>query len=254
MDPRIQSRRIDVMRAKGRRRLRVLLLGLTIISLAVGGYFLSKSSLFDVDEIVVEGVAGELAAEVLQESRVQKGKPLLEVDSSASSKRIEEIPWVKEARISRSWGGTITIRVSTRDPVAAFKSAEGWLIVDIEGRVLQKEKALPYFLLPIEEEIGSLSLGEWAPEQVIPLIKVAGTISSELTGDISSIKGKDQIELLLFGGGKILFGDSTDIEGKVVAAATILSQVDQSSVLHIDVRAPLTPVLCRDPSCSYPST
>ena len=254
MDPRIQSRRIDVMRAKGRRRLRVLLLGVTIISLAVGGYLLSKSSLFDVDEIVVEGVAGELAAEVLQESRVQKGKPLLEVDSSAISNRIEEIPWVKEARISRSWGGTITIRVSTRDPVAAFKNSEGWLIVDIEGRVLQKEKTLPYFLVPIEEEIGSLSLGEWAPEQVIPLIKVAGTISSELTGDISSIKGKDQIELLLFGGGKILFGDSTDIEGKVVAAATILSQVDQSSVLHIDVRAPLTPVLCRDPSCSYPST
>ena len=72
MDPRIQSRRIDVMRAKGRRRLRVLLLGVTIISLAVGGYFLSKSSLFDVDEIVVEGVAGELAAEVLQQSKVQK--------------------------------------------------------------------------------------------------------------------------------------------------------------------------------------
>ena len=190
MDPRIQSRRIDVMRAKGRRRLRVLLLGLTIISLAVGGYFLSKSSLFDVDEIVVEGVAGELAAEVLQQSKVQKGKPLLEVDSSASSKSIEEIPWVKQARISRSWGGTITISVSTRDPVAAFKNSEGWLIVDIEGRVLQKEKVLPYFLLPIEEEIGSLSLGEWAPEQVIPLIKVAGTISSELTGDISSIKGK----------------------------------------------------------------
>ncbi len=254
MDPRIQSRRIDVMRAKGRRRLRVLLLGVTIISLAVGGYFLSKSSLFDVDEIVVEGVAGELAAEVLRQSKVEKGKPLLEVDSSAISNRIEEIPWVKQARISRSWGGTITIRVSTRDPVAAFKNSEGWLIVDIEGRVLQKEKTLPYFLVPIEEEIGSLTLGEWAPEQVIPLIKVAGTISSELTGDISSIKGKDQIELLLFGGGKILFGDSTDIEGKVVAAATILSQVDQSSVLHIDVRAPLTPVLCRTPSCSYPST
>ena len=254
MDPRIQSRRIDVMRAKGRRRLRVLLLGVTIISLAVGGYFLSKSSLFDVDEIVVEGVAGELAAEVLQQSKVEKGKPLLEVNSSGISNRIEEIPWVKEARISRSWGGTITIRVSTRDPVAAFKNSEGWLIVDIEGRVLQKEKTLPYFLVPIEEEIGSLTLGEWAPEQVIPLIKVAGTISSELTGDISSIKGKDQIELLLFGGGKILFGDSTDIEGKVVAAATILSQVDQSSVLHIDVRAPLTPVLCRAPSCSYPST
>jgi cell division protein FtsQ len=254
MDPRIQSRRIDVMRAKGRRRLRLLLLIIAVLSLGVGGYFLSKSSLFDVDEIVIEGVSTELEGEVREAADINKGKPLLEVDSSSSSKRIEAIPWVREARISRSWGGTITIRVSTREPVAAFLSEEGWVVVDIEGRVLDKEDELPYDLLPIEEEVGSLSIGEWAPEQVIPLIQVAGTISTELTGDVSSIKGGNQIELLLFGGGKILFGDSSDIEEKALAAATILSQVDQSSVLHIDVRAPLTPVLCRDPSCSYPST
>ena len=254
MDPRIQSRRIDVMRAKGRRRLRLLLLIIAALSLGVGGYFLSKSSLFDVDEIVIEGVSTELEGEVREAADINKGKPLLEVDSSSSSKRIEAIPWVREARISRSWGGTITIRVSTREPVAAFLSEEGWVVVDIEGRVLDKEDELPYDLLPIEEEVGSLSIGEWAPEQVIPLIQVAGTISTELTGDVSSIKGGNQIELLLFGGGKILFGDSSDIEEKALAAATILSQVDQSSVLHIDVRAPLTPVLCRDPSCSYPST
>ncbi len=254
MDPRIQSRRIDVMRAKGRRRLRLLLLIIAVLSLGVGGYFLSKSSLFDVDEIVIEGVSIELEGEVIEAADINKGKPLLEVNSSSSSKRIEAIPWVREARISRSWGGTITIRVSTREPVAAFLSEEGWVVVDIEGRVLDKEDELPYDLLPIEEEVGSLSIGEWAPEQVIPLIQVAGTISTELTGDVSSIKGGNQIELLLFGGGKILFGDSSDIEEKALAAATILSQVDQSSVLHIDVRAPLTPVLCRDPSCSYPST
>ncbi len=254
MDPRIQSRRIDVMRAKGRRRLRLLLLIIAVLSLGVGGYFLSKSSLFDVDEIVIEGVSTELEGEVREAADINKGKPLLEVDISSSSKRIEAIPWVREARISRSWGGTITIRVSTREPVAAFLSEEGWVVIDIEGRVLDKEDELPYDLLPIEEEVGSLSIGEWAPEQVIPLIQVAGTISTELVGDVSSIKGGNQIELLLFGGGKILFGDSSDIEEKALAAATILSQVDQSSVLHIDVRAPLTPVLCRDPSCSYPST
>ena len=242
------------MRAKGRRRLRLLLLIIAVLSLGIGGYFLSKSSLFDVDEIVIEGVSTELEGEVRKAADINKGKPLLEVNSSSSSKRIEAIPWVREARISRSWGGTITIRVSTREPVAAFLTEEGWVVVDIEGRVLDKEDELPYDLLPIEEEVGSLSIGEWAPEQVIPLIQVAGTISTELTGDVSSIKGGNQIELLLFGGGKILFGDSSDIEEKALAAATILSQVDQSSVLHIDVRAPLTPVLCRDPSCSYPST
>ncbi|MDG2300857.1 MAG: FtsQ-type POTRA domain-containing protein [Acidimicrobiales bacterium] len=254
MDPRIQSRRIDVMRAKGRRRLRVLLLGVTIVSLGIGGYFLSKSSLFDVDEVVIDGVSGELKEEVMKVAGIPKGIPLLEVNGSASSRRIEEISWIKEARVSRSFGGTVTIRVSTRNPVAAFENEDGWLVVDIEGRVLQKKEILPYSLVPIEGEIGNPTEGEWVPEQVIPLIQVAGTISPELSGDLSSIKGNDQIELLLFGGGKILFGDSTEVEAKVVAAETILTQVDQSSVLHIDVRAPLTPVLCRDLSCSYPST
>ena len=125
MDPRIQSRRIDVMRAKGRRRLRVLLLIVAVFSLVVGGYFLSKSSLFDVDEIVIEGVSEELEGEVRRAAGIQKGKPLLEVDSSSSSDRVEAIPWVKEARISKSWGGTITISVSSRDPVAAFVNQGG---------------------------------------------------------------------------------------------------------------------------------
>ena len=82
MDPRIQSRRVDVMRAKGRRRLRALLLIIAVLSLGVGGYFLSKSSLFDVDEIVIEGVPEELEGEVRRVADIQKGKPLVEVDSS----------------------------------------------------------------------------------------------------------------------------------------------------------------------------
>ena len=242
------------MRAKGRRRLRVLLLGIAITSLGIGGYFLSKSSLFDVDEILVDGISGTLEEEVLNAADITKGKPLVEVNTSTSAERVERIPWIKEARISRSFSGTVTIRVSVRDAVAAFQYENGWIIVDIDGRVLEKVETLPYSLLPIEGEIEDLSEGEWVSEQVIPSIEVAATISSELRGDVSSIKGDGQIELLLFGGGKVLFGDTTDIEGKALAAATILSQVDQSSVLHIDVRAPLTPVLCRDPSCSYPST
>ncbi len=254
MDPRIQSRRIDVMRAKGKRRLRILLLVVAIISLGVGGFFLSKSSLFDVDEIVVDGIAGALEEEVRDAAGITKGKPLLEVNTSSSASQIEQIPWVEEAHISRSFGGTVTIRVSTREAVAAFQHEQEWVVVDASGRVLEKADMLPYNLLPIEGEIGDISEGEWVSEQVLPSVEVAAGISTELRGDVSSIKGDEAIELLLFGGGKVLFGDTTDIEGKALAAATILSQVDQRSVLHIDVRAPLTPVLCRDPSCSYPST
>lgn len=254
MDPRIKSRRIDVMRARGRKRLRVLLLIVSLVSLVVGAYLASQSAFLDVDEVLVIGVSGSQAGEVLDVAGIPKGKPLLEVSGSSSANRIEGIPWIDEARVSRSLGGSVTIKVSTRKPVAAFEREGRWLLVDIEGRVLEEVQLLPYGLLPIIAENIDVPVGKWVPEQAIPSIEVAAGISLELVADVSYIKGDTSLELFLFGGGKILFGDTNDLETKVLAAATLLSQVDQSSVLHVDVRAPLTPVLCRDPSCSYPST
>ena len=67
MDPRIKSRRIDVMRARGRKRLRVLLLIASIVSLVVGAYLASQSAFLDVAEVLVIGVSGSQAGEVLNE-------------------------------------------------------------------------------------------------------------------------------------------------------------------------------------------
>jgi hypothetical protein len=224
------------------------------VSLVVGAYLASQSAFLDVDEVLVIGVSGSQVEEILAVAEIPKGKPLLEVNSSSSAHKIEEIPWVDEARVSRSFGGSVTIQVTTRKPVAAFEREGRWLLVDIEGRALEEVQILPFDLLPIVADDMNVSIGEWVPEQVIPPIEVAAGISLELVADVSYIKGDTSLELFLFGGGKILFGDTDDLETKVLAAATLLSQVDQSSVLHVDVRAPLTPVLCRDPSCSYPST
>ena len=40
---------------------------------------------------------------------------------------------------------------------------------------------------------------------------------------------------------------------KILAAATILEKADLTDLVHIDVRAPKNPVLCRSSECSYAS-
>ena len=61
MDPRIQERRIEILRAKGKRRLRVVLLIVSLVLLIIGGVVVTKSSLLDVDSIIVKGADSELA-------------------------------------------------------------------------------------------------------------------------------------------------------------------------------------------------
>ena len=74
MDPRIQERRIEIIRAKGKRRLRILLMLVLVVLLAIAGFFISKSSLLDVDEIVVSGAKGDLKELIILQANIPNSK------------------------------------------------------------------------------------------------------------------------------------------------------------------------------------
>ena len=90
-------------------------------------------------------------------------------------------------------------------------------------------------------------------DRVLPVIDLALNLPAILAVDISTIEIGDTVDLLLYGEGKVLFGDANNIDAKVLAAATILRQADLDNLVHIDVRAPKNPVLCRSKECSYAS-
>ncbi len=253
MDPKIQERRIEILRAKGRRRLRVVLLIASLILLAIGGVVITKSSLLDVDEIVIKGADTELETIIRNQTNSIISKPLLEVNSSSAVERIEKIPKVKTVKISKSFNGTLTIHVTTRMPVIAMNDQDSWILLDDEGRALKRMLELPHGYLVIAGVADVPNVGEWVLEQVLPVIDLALNLPAILAADISTIEIGDMVELLLYGEGKVLFGDTKNIDAKVLAAATILSQADLDNLVHIDVRAPKNPVLCRSKECSYPS-
>jgi hypothetical protein len=221
----------------------------------VAGLFISKSSLLDVDEIVIVGAEGELAEAILNQANISKSKPILEVDVTAVTSRIEEIPYINEARINRSFGGKITILVSLRKPTVVLQNFGDWLLIDSEGRLLERISEMsPSLRYPvIEGNFSDLQIGEWLPEQALSAVELANNLPPVLLADTSSILPGEEIELVLFGQGKVLFGNNQALESKIVAVSTILEQVNLAGLIHIDVRTPDKPVLCRSLECSYDS-
>ncbi len=255
IDPRIQERRIEIIRAKGRKRLRVLLMGVLLVLLALAAVLVSKSSLLDVDEVVVVGGDNKLEELIITVANIPKSKPLLEVDTQAISARVKKIPSVKGAKVSRSFGGKVTVSVTLRKPSVLLSNSGQWFLIDVDGRVLERVPELPSSLeYPIVEgNFNDVKVGEWLPEQALFAIELATNLPPVLLADISSVSAGDEIELMLFGEGKILFGDNEALESKILAVSTILEQVDLAELIHIDVRTPDKPVLCRSSECSYDS-
>lgn len=255
INPRIQERRIEIIRAKGKRRLRILLTVVLSVLLSLAAVLISKSSLLDVDEVVVVGADSELEELIVAIANIPKSKPILEVDTQSIMERIKRIPNVKGAKVSRSFGGKVTISVTLRKPSVLLSNLGEWFLVDLDGRVLERVSELPPNLeYPIVEgNFDGLKVGEWVPEQALYAIELAANLPSVLLADISFVSTNEGIELMLFGEGKILFGDNEALESKILAASTILEQVDLAELIHIDVRTPDKPVLCRAVECSYDS-
>ena len=255
INPRIQERRIEIIRAKGKRRLRILLTVVLSVLLSLAAVLISKSSLLDVDEVVVVGADSELEELIVAIANIPKSKPILEVDTQSIMERIKRIPNVKGAKVSRSFGGKVTISVTLRKPSVLLSNLGEWFLVDLDGRVLERVSELPPNLeYPIVEgNFDDLKVGESVPEQALYAIELAANLPSVLLADISFVSTNEGIELMLFGEGKILFGDNEALESKILAASTILEQVDLAELIHIDVRTPDKPVLCRAVECSYDS-
>ena len=253
MDPRIQERRIEILRAKGKKRLRIVLLVVSLLLLTLGGVIVTKSSLLDIDQIVINGADGELAVLISEQSNIRKSTPLLEVNSSGAIRGIEKIPQIKTARISKSFNGTLTITVTKRTAVVASHDGGSWVLFDQEGRVVDRVLELPFGYPVIDGLNESPQMGEWVSDQALPAIELAMNLPPILVANISSVQIGEALELNLFGEGKILFGDVNNQNEKILAAATILEKADLTDLVHIDVRAPKNPVLCRSSECSYAS-
>src|SRR5262245_7907281 len=256
VDPRMRSRRIAVLRGAGRRRLRRVTLVLAVLALGVAAAAATQSPLLDVDLVTVAGITHTPERSVRRAAGIHTGDALVTVDLGAVARRIEELPWVDHARVTRDWPSTVHIQVTERSVAAVVQvTEEQAALIDGRGRVLSIEPGAPaaelqggdapLVLTGIE---GRITEGEQLSGDARDALKLATTLRDRMPGMVASVSTDLDAELVE--GGSIRFGSTDQLEAKVTAAKTVLSDVDVTCLETLDVRVPGSPALTRGQRCS----
>jgi cell division protein FtsQ len=119
----------------------IVVAGVIVVGVA---WALLGSSLLVVRQVRVTGNGGVPAAEVRSAAGIPDGTPLARLDESAAARRVEAIPQILSAQVSRSWPDTVVIAVRQRTPALAVAGTGGLLdLVDVDGVVVSQVAARP---------------------------------------------------------------------------------------------------------------
>lgn len=248
LDPRIRRRRIEVRREEGRRRLRVLVAVVSACALAGAGWSLTRSALLDVDRVHVRGAGHTPVAAVLDAAGVRPGDPMTGVGERRVAGRVARLPWVGRVRVRRTWPGTVLITVKERSPVAAAAARDGaWMLVDRDGRLLERVPAAPPGLPLLTGLAPATDAGTALPPEARPALGVAAALSPELRTRVAGVQRmpSGDLELGLVPQGVVRLGPPDQVGEKLLALTTVLGKVDLRGVAVVDVRVPSAPVVIR---------
>jgi len=91
---------------------------------------------FGLDQASVRGLRFASAGDVFEALKLDKNTSLIGFDVEAARLRIEALPWVRKAVISRILPGQLDISITERDPYAVWQRSDHHVLIDAEGRVL----------------------------------------------------------------------------------------------------------------------
>ena len=249
VDPRVAKRRAQVAaQARQKRRRRVLIVGSIALAIAAIAGLLT-SPLLDVDRVEVKGAEHTSVAAVLGASGLRGGgHPMIAVDRFAVAQRVQRLPWVDRAEVTRKWPNVVRVLVVERVPVGVIGVPGGVALVDAKGRVLATAKAPPEHSYPITVAPGDRipGPGVTVPPAVLGAVRILGALSKGLAAQVESIHRlpgeQATYELTLHGPVTIRMGEDSRIADKLAAAEAVLAAQHAPGTV-IDVRVPRSPAV-----------
>ncbi len=246
MDPRLRARRVEVARDQGRRRRRAIVALAMATALVLVGLVVARSRLLDVDAVTVTG-AGRSGPDVVRvAAAIAPGRPMTSVDLDAVEARVEGLPWVAQATVTRRWPGTVAIRVGERTPVAVVGERSDGVVVDRGGTILGP--ALLTDRLPLAGPATVLRPGQRLPAGQRRIVGMLADLPTDLLGDVArgTVSG-DGLGLVLRDGIEVDLGDSTRIGAKAAAINVLLAKADRDTIATLDVTVAGAPAVTRRP-------
>lgn len=218
------------------RRVRPWLIGLLALALVAGSIWLVWfSQVMVVTGAKVSGQERVSEERIVKVAQVPQGVQLARVDLGAIEGRVEAIPAIKDADVSRSWPDKVGIEVIERVPLAVVeRPASGLQAVDDEG----------VLFLEYDKRPEGLPLIRTAPDIETEALREAASVIASLRDDVAGrvesldVESVDRIVLELKDGRKVLWGSAEHSTEKAEVVAVLLAR----KVDFIDVSVPGRPV------------
>lgn len=246
MDPRIWARRRSVVKEQGRRRLRLLLVGLGVLAFVVGGWFLLHTALFGARSITVTGAVHETADQVIAAAGLAGHPALLDVDTGAAAAKIEQLPWVRSAAVHVSWPDGVHIAVSEETPRFVAQTAAGtWVEVSDDGRVLASSTTRPPGLLLLTVPVSPQGVGTVLPAKDEAGLDVAASLPASFAAQVTgvSVEPAGWVQLAMTTPIVIDMGSVTQLRAKYEDVSSILAGATLHTGDVIDVSVPDAPTV-----------
>jgi cell division protein FtsQ len=209
-------------------------LALTI--LVVAGWALLGPTVLVVRHVRVTGTGAQLPAATVRETAgIALGTPLARLDTAAAARRVERIPAVLSARVSRSFPDTVVIAVRARIPAVAVRTGSGYALVDAHGVTVSSATAVPAGM-PVLTSPPPVLRGS-------PAVRAAALVVEELPGSLRAEVGSvsatgGSVTLQLTGGITVVWGGP----GQGAQKAAELDVLLGTHARYYDVSDPATAV------------
>ena len=256
IDPRVAKRRQEVAREQGRRRLRVLIGVVAVVGFVAGLVGLFRSPLLDVDRVEVRGARETPVESVLSITGLStRGHAMIAVDRFALAGKIERLPWVESAEVTRKWPNVVRVRIHERTAIGAIAVPGGVALLDGTGRVLATAKEPPAGTIAVTAPDKVPAPGRTAGPAIRSALAVLRGLSAELLPKVQSVHRLDgkpaTYELTVQTGVTIRLGEATQVAEKLAAAEAVLA-VQHTPGTVIDVRVPQSPAVTHGSGTTKP--
>ena len=120
---------------------------------------------FRVDEVLVVGRAETAHGDLLAALALARHSPIFAFDADAARQRLEALPWVHRARVTRMLPATVVIRIEEREPMALWQHQGRFALIDRDGHVILRTRLERFGDLPVV-------VGEDAPPHAAAILAI----------------------------------------------------------------------------------
>jgi cell division septal protein FtsQ len=131
-------------RVRRHRRKKRIFYIVSFLIVVVAAITLSLTVLFRVDQIVIEGDTRYSSDQIIESSGLYYGENLFRANVNLAEKTIEnKLPYIGQAKISKSLPGKLLISVQEDDVAGAVEYNGQYVILSCKGKVLQLSDTVP---------------------------------------------------------------------------------------------------------------